>query len=219
MKKFVIFTLLIFAAIVALVMVLNKDDKNVQENNAVKHPSIENQPTIGDPDAAVSIVEFGDYKCPSCKVWGENIYPQLEKEYIQTGKAKFSYINVLFHGQESILASLASESVFKQDPEAFWSFHKGIFDAQPVSQKHDDQWVTAEKLIEIAEAHAPNIDMKQFEDDITTGGTMEEVKIDEQLVNELNIPFTPTIIINGVMLEDPFNYEAIVSLIEKGLEE
>ncbi|KAB7704372.1 thioredoxin domain-containing protein [Bacillus aerolatus] len=218
-KKIVISTLVLFAAIIGLVLFLNREKEvTVSETSVKKHPPIENQPTIGETDATVSIVEFGDYKCPSCKAWGETIYPKLVEEYINTGKAKFSYINVLFHGKESTLAALASESVYKQDPEAFWAFHKAVFAAQPASQNHDDQWVTTEKLVEIAKAHAPNIDLKQLEEDINTQGTIEEVNKDDQLVKDFNVPFTPTIIINGSMLEDPFDYEKIVSLIEKELE-
>lgn len=219
MKKVVISTIIVFVAIIAIVMFLNKDDGSGLEIKPEKHPPIENQPTIGEPNAAVSIVEFGDYKCPSCKAWGETIYPMLEEEFISKDKAKFSYINVLFHGKESIRASLASESVYKQDPESFWAFHKAIFDAQPAMQNHDDEWVTTEKLVEIAKIHAPNVDLQQLEEDINSEDTMEEVEIDDRLVKDFNVQFTPTIIINGVMLEDPFDYEAIVSLIEKGLEE
>lgn len=218
-KIIVIFTLLLFAVVVAVVLIMNKEDKTLQESSVEKHPPIEKQPTIGDSNAAVSIVEFGDYKCPACKAWGERIYPQLEELFINTGKAKFSYINVLFHGQESLLASLASESVYKQNPDAFWSFHKAIFDAQPATQNHDDQWVTTDKLIDLAKIHAPNIDLDQLEEDINAEGTIEEVNIDEQLVKEFDVSLTPTIMIDGVMLDDPFDYKAIVSLIEKGLEE
>lgn len=173
---------------------------------------------MGETDAPVSIVEFGDYKCPSCKAWGETVFPQLEKEFIKKGKASFSYINVLFHGEESTLAALASESVYKQDPDSFWAFHNAVFAQQPETQQHDNQWVTPEKLVEIAKETAPEIDLKQLEEDINTEGTKEEVKKDDDLVKEFNVELTPTIIINGVMVEDPFDYEAIVSLIEKELE-
>lgn len=217
-KKMVMLTLVFIAAIVAIVFLLNKGDQSNQSDTKGPHPPTEQQPTLGNADAAVSIVEFGDYKCPSCKAWGEKIFPQLEEEFIKTGKVKFSYINVLFHGNESTLAALASESVYKQDPESFWAFHNAIFAAQPASQNHDDQWVTPEKLVELAKDNVPNIDLKQLEEDITKEGTMEEVKKDDDFVKEFEVAFTPTIIINGVMLEDPFDYETIVSLIEKELE-
>lgn len=97
----VMLTLVFIVAIIAIVFLLNKEDKNNQSDTKGAHPPIEQQPTLGNEDATVSIVEFGDYKCPSCKAWGEKVFPQLEEEFIKTGKAKFSYINVLFHGKES----------------------------------------------------------------------------------------------------------------------
>jgi protein-disulfide isomerase len=221
-KKIVISTLILFAAIVGLVLFLNREDETAQETdqttNSKGHPPIEGQPTLGDTDAPVSIVEFGDYKCPSCKQWGETVYPKLMEDYVDTGKAKFSYINVLFHGEESILAALASESVYKQDPESFWTFHKAVFDAQPATQEHDKAWVTVDKLKEIAGATAPKVDLAQLEADLNSEATSvaKEVSTDDSLVKEFNVPFTPTIIVDGVMLEDPFDYEKIVFLIEEG---
>ncbi len=223
-QKIVISTLILFAAIVGLVLFLNREDERTQETdqttNSKGHPSIEGQPTLGGADAPVSIVEFGDYKCPSCKQWGETIYPKLIEDYVDTGKAKLSYINVLFHGKESILAALASESVYKQDPESFWAFHKAVFDAQPATEEHDNPWVTVDKLKEIAAKTAPNVDLAQLETDLNVDGTSvaEDVSKDDGLVKEFNVQFTPSIMVNGVMLEDPFDYETIVSLIEKGLE-
>lgn len=217
-KKLVMSTIVLIATIVVVaVFLLNKEDQS-NPSNIGEHPPIGQQPTLGDEDATVSIVEFGDYKCPSCKAWGETIFPQLEEEYIEKGKMKFSYINVLFHGKESTLAALASESVYRQNPESFWAFHNAIFAAQPAVQNHDDQWVTPEKLVELAESNVPNIDIEQLKKDINNEGTMEDVEKDSDLVKEFKVPFTPTIMINGVMLEDPFDYEAIVSLIEKELD-
>lgn len=102
--------------------------------------------------------------------------------------------------------------------DSFWAFHNAVFAQQPETQQHDNQWVTSEKLVEIAKETAPEIDLKQLEEDINTEGTKEEVKKDDDLVKEFNVELTPTIIINGVMVEDPFDYDAIVSLIEKELE-
>ncbi|WP_425414764.1 thioredoxin domain-containing protein [Peribacillus kribbensis] len=32
--------------------------------------------------------EFGDYKCPSCKMFNEQVLPSIKKEFVDTGKAK-----------------------------------------------------------------------------------------------------------------------------------
>ncbi len=77
-KLLLITTLIIFAVVTAFV-VLNKEEK-VATNKVIKDlPPIGKQPTLGKEDAPVSIIEFGDFKCPACKAWGERIFPQLQK--------------------------------------------------------------------------------------------------------------------------------------------
>lgn len=217
-KLLVIATLLAVALVAVVVVLLNRPAEQAETAAPVKaeHVSTEGQPTLGDADAPVSVVEFGDYKCPSCKQWGETVYPKLKQDYIDTGKISFSYINVLFHGQESILASLASESVYKQDPDAFWDFHKALYDAQPASQQHDEAWVTVERLTEIA-SETTSVDVAKLEDDLSENSTvLDQVSLDDGLVKEHGVQFTPSIMVNGVMLEDPFDYETIERLIEQG---
>ncbi|QOR67988.1 DsbA family protein [Cytobacillus suaedae] len=212
----VIITLVIFAALVALV-VINNNNGSSNETSFDKQPPIEGQPILGDPDAPVTVVEFGDYKCPACKAWGESIFPQLINDYVDTGKVKFAYINVLFHGVESELGSLAAEAVYEQNPENYWTFHKELFNAQPPRENHDDLWITNEKLLEIAST-IPGIDTQQLQKDIENQTTIEKVKLDSTLAEDFGVRFTPTIMVNGTMLEDPFDYEKIKSLIDQEFE-
>lgn len=218
-KMLVAVTLVAVALIAIVVVLLNQPTEQAETATPAKtqHVSTDGQPTLGDVDAPVSVVEFGDYKCPSCKQWGETIYPKLKRDYIDTDDVSFSYINVLFHGQESILASLASESVYKQDPDAFWDFHKALYDAQPASQQHDEAWVTVERLTQIA-GETTSVDLAKLEDDLSENSSvLKQVSLDDELVKENGVQFTPSIMINGVMLEDPFDYEAIERLIKKDL--
>lgn len=211
----VLVTLVAVAIVAAFVVLTNQDEPQQASETRGEHVSIQGQPTLGSSDARVSIVEFGDYKCPSCKQWGETIYPKLKADYLDGQDVSFSYINVLFHGQESILASLASESVYRQDPDSFWAFHKALYDAQPASAKHDEVWVTEERLVELAEA-TTDVDLVAFADDLTEESTvLEQVSRDDGLVKQHKVAFTPSIMINGVMLEDPFDYEAMKRLIEE----
>lgn len=211
----VLVTLVAVAIVAAFVVLTNQDEPQQASETRGEHVSIQGQPTLGSSDARVSIVEFGDYKCPSCKQWGETIYPKLKADYLDGQDVSFSYINVLFHGQESILASLASESVYRQDPDSFWAFHKALYDAQPASAKHDEVWVTEERLVELAEA-TTDVDLVAFADDLTEESTvLEQVSRDDGLVKQHKVAFTPSIMINGVLLEDPFDYEAMERLIEE----
>jgi len=92
-KVLVVITLVVAAIIVALVVIGNKEEKETMEKTPKNLPPVTNQPTLGETNAPIVITEFGDYKCPACKAWGEQIFPQLQKDYIDSGKVKFSYVN------------------------------------------------------------------------------------------------------------------------------
>lgn len=215
MKIAVIITTFIIILGVALVVLSNNNNSEVGETHT-EQPPVEGQPVLGKDEASVTVVEFGDFKCPACKVWGETIYPQLINDYVNTGKINFSYINTPFHGKESTLASLAAESILEQNPEAYWDFHNALFAEQP-SENHDSQWVTVDKILEIA-GRIHDIDLERLESALEEQSEMEKVNRDVELVEEFNVQMTPSIMVNDIMLEDPFDYEAIKNLIDQELE-
>ncbi len=45
--------------------------------------------SIGRADAPVTMVEFADFQCPSCKKFHTDAYAELKKSYIDTGKVRF----------------------------------------------------------------------------------------------------------------------------------
>lgn len=214
-KFVVIITLLIFVALAAFVMLKNKNTETNNDISYDKQPSIEGQPTLGEPDAPVTVVEFGDFKCPACKAWSEQYFPQLLKEYVEKGNVKFSYINVLFHGEESKLGALAAEAIYKQSPESYWVFNKELFNAQPDAD-HDSLWITMDKINEIA-GSIPDINLEQLQKDMQDQSVLDEVNKDSKLVDEFKVQLTPSIMVNGTMLEDPFDYEKIKELIDQAL--
>ncbi len=216
-KTIVILTLGIFVILVALVLLTNDLNDSSKDTDYEKQPPIEGQPLLGNDNAPVTVVEFGDFKCPACKAWGETIFPQLIQDYVDTGKVKFAYVNVLFHGKESITGSLAAEHVLKESPESYWSFHKEIFNNQPQTAKHDDLWLTNDKVLEVARKF-PEINLDQLKESLESQKERAEIEKDAKLVEEYNVGLTPSIMVGGTMLEDPFDYERIKSLIEQELE-
>lgn len=61
-------TLIVVALVVLLVVLVNRDSESFGREFD-EAPSTEGQPVYGDPEAPVTVVEFGDYKCPGCKAW------------------------------------------------------------------------------------------------------------------------------------------------------
>ncbi|WP_338651197.1 DsbA family protein [Lysinibacillus sp. Y5S-8] len=214
-KIAVILTLLVFIFI-AWIVVLNQKNDPVPEKAPTGPPSIEGQPLLGEASAPVTIVEFGDFKCPACKAWGDTVFPKLVEEYIESGNVNFAYVNVPFHGQESILAALAAESVYQQDPSVYWDFHKTLFSSQPETAKHDELWVTTEKLLELTST-LPSISPEKLTQDLEQELTMPQVETDIALYKKHGVGVTPTIIIGDKKLSDPFDYEQIQKIIEEEL--
>ncbi|MFS0728421.1 DsbA family protein [Paenibacillus sp. 1P07SE] len=219
-RSLVIYTLIVivlFGAIFAINQAGNTEEDS-SEQPLAEAPSIEGQPLAGDENAQVSIVEFGDYKCPSCKAWGEQVWPLLKQDYIDTGLASFSYINTLFHGEESKLAAQASEVIYLDYPEQFWDFHKALFDEQPTQVSHDDLWVTESKVLEVAEATVSDLDADKFMNDLKSSEIQDKLDQDQLQVDKFGIQQTPTIVVNNIVIANPFDYEAIKQAIEQETE-
>ena len=50
----------------------------------------------GNDDAPVVFVEYASLTCPACAAFHSDVYPQLNKEYIETGKVKFIHREIYF---------------------------------------------------------------------------------------------------------------------------
>lgn len=77
----------------------------------------------------------------------------------------------------SELAAETAEEVFRQQPEAFWSFHHELYRAQ---QEERQDWATAPFLIDFAQRTVPDLDTAQLEKALQDRTMRDEVMKDEQ---------------------------------------
>lgn len=85
-------------------------------------------PFKGNPNAKLTVVEFGDFQCPFCGRFWKDTLPQLQKEYIDTGKIKFVYKNLAFLGKES--ADAANAALCAKEQNKYWEYHDKIYGSQ-----------------------------------------------------------------------------------------
>jgi protein-disulfide isomerase len=172
-------------------------------------------PVLGQADAPVKIVEFGDFKCPSCKYFSERIKPLLMEDYINKGSAALYFMNHTIIGPDSFAAAMAGQSIFHQSNDAFWKFYDAIY----VNQGPETvQWATPEFLVELAKGADLQIDYDKLQEDIVNEAYAEEV-IAQNAKAEPLISGTPTLFINGVKFEDFSNYDALKKAIDKAAKE
>ncbi len=165
--------------------------------------SYENQPYLGSEDAPVNIIEFGDYKCPVCKSFNESFFPLIDQELIQTGKAKFYFINYPFINVDSKRSALFGETVYKElGNETFWKFHKLLYEKQPEDQSLERKDVFTEKfLAETLGEVATEDDVKKVSGKLEDSESKNAVAADESLVDDLGVTGTPTLFVNGKKFE------------------
>ncbi|MET3728472.1 protein-disulfide isomerase [Fictibacillus halophilus] len=165
--------------------------------------SYENQPYLGEKDATVNIIEFGDYKCPACKNFNESTFPLIDKELIQTGKVKFYFLNYPFINVDSERSAIFGETVYKElGNETFWKFHKTLYEKQPDDQSLERQDIFTEKfLTETLGEVTSEEDVKKVTETWENKENEKALKTDEALVSELGVTSTPTLFVNGKKFE------------------
>lgn len=172
------------------------------------------QPMMGKEDAAVTLIEFGDFKCPACKYFDENIQPELVKKYVDKGDLKMYFINTPFHGGESLIGANAAEYVWKNEPKKYWDFHNALFNAQPNTQDSTTtNWLTND----VVKKAAKTAKVSDVDGTVKAGDKLSQktaVEKDINLYQKYMVQQTPTIIINGKKLDDPMDIKAVEKAIE-----
>ena len=83
---------------------------------------------LGSPDAPVTMVEFADLQCPFCKEYSENVFPELLKRYVRTGKLRLELQLLGFLGPDSERLARAAAAAAAQN--RMWQFVTLAYDRQ-----------------------------------------------------------------------------------------
>lgn len=176
--------------------------------------SVQGNPMVGKETATVTIVEFADYKCVWCKKWNDEIYPELEKDYIDTGKVNFVFKNLAFLGDDSKTAAYIGEAIYKQNPDVFWDYHKLLFKNQG---KEDEVWATESFLFPLIEKNLKEIDMDLLKEDMVSEEVKKEIMNEKNEADNAHVQGTPSVFINGQLVRNSFDYEFLKEAIDAEL--
>jgi len=146
--------------------------------------------TIGDPDAPVEIVEFGDLQCPFCAQASEEITPELVEQFVEPGTAKLTIVPLAFLGPDSETGAIAVEAAALQD---------GAFTVAEIlyanQEGENDGWLTEDLINDAVEAGG--LDTAQFQEDFASDEAAEAIFENQTRAQELDVTSTPTYVIEG----------------------
>lgn len=156
----------------------------------------QDQPTMGNPAAKVHIVAFEDLKCVNCARFNKEMMPYIQKQYIDTGIAKYTLINLAFVNG-SMPAANAARCIYKQNPKLFFPFVETIFAHQP---PEETDWATIPTLMDFA-SKIKGVDSTQLAKCLVSSPYTPFIQNNLQMAMKLMpIVQTPTIYINGVLV-------------------
>lgn len=143
---------------------------------------------LGKADAPVTIIEYASYTCPHCAHYANDISPEVKKQLVDTGKAKFIFREFPIDAialQASMMARCAPEDKF--------------FDLMEVIFKNQERWVTSEDPLKALTQYG---NLAGMDDDLIKACVNSEELQNALLKNmqdaqtKYSIKATPTFVLN-----------------------
>ena len=148
----------------------------------------------GDPDAPITILEFGDFQCPACQQFATFVKPEIDLTYVQSGIANFVFHDYPITGghPHAFYAARAARCALDQGDQNFWPFHDQLF-------SHQATWSmsAAPPTNAFASyASAIGLDEDEFTGCLRSDRHADVVSANMRLGLELGVSGTPTIFVS-----------------------
>lgn len=164
--------------------------------------------TMGKPDAPVTIVEYASLGCPICAVFHKQVFAQVKKTYIDTGKVYFIYREFPI-GPASASAAQAARCVSD----------KTYFRTNDKLMASRGQWngraANPDALYKIVQE--TGLDRAAFDTCMANQKINEGIVAVKQRGRELGVKGTPTFFVNGQQIRGGMSFEEMRSVIEQHL--
>lgn len=157
-------------------------------------PHIAASPARGGAKPEVTIVEFSDFECPSCKRASGYVDPIVEKYGDRVRYIRFDVPLVTMHPW-ALSAAIAGRAIYRQKPDVFWLYKKQVYENQDK--------LTAFTLDDFARGFAQDheLDMKRYDADIASSEIRDELLKGVGAAFSNDVRATPTYMINGTYVD------------------
>jgi protein-disulfide isomerase len=152
---------------------------------------LDNQPSFGPANAPVTIVEFGDLECPSCRAEAPLLRNMLPAFYNDKVRVVFKDFPLESIHPWARAASDAARCVFRQSPPAFWKVYDWFYATQ------DEITLDVLSPMVLDWAGKNGVDTVELGRCIESKATDAEVSRNLAEAHALSLKGTPTLFING----------------------
>ncbi len=165
--------------------------------------SVDGAPVKGGKDARVTLIEYSDYQCPFCGRHFRETFPELRKEYIDTGKVRHVFRDYPIEQIHPQALKAAEAARCAEDQGQYWEMHDLIFGNQRAMAVKD--------LTE--NARALGLNSQTFQQCLDGGKYTTKIRMDLEDGKKFGVSATPTFFLG---LTDPQSTEVKVLRIIRG---
>jgi protein-disulfide isomerase len=165
-------------------------------------------PSLGDSNAAVTLVEYSDFECPVCRNL-HDVLRGLLPNYAGKVRVVFKDFPIEQLHPWARTAAIAGRCAYQQDPKAFWKMYDFIYDSQGIISAAN-AWT---KMLDYA--GQSGLDAEAFKSCMASPEAGAAVNASRANGQQLDVNSTPTVFVNGRrivgadahLLEQYINYE------------
>lgn len=150
---------------------------------------LKDAPSMGDTKAPVTLVEFSDFQCPTCRSL-HDVVRTLLPQYPQVRVVFKDFPLETIHPWARI-AALAGRCAYQQDPKAFWKIYDSIYDNQEIISA-ENAWAKMNDF-----AGQAGLNAATFRTCLASPEASTAVDSSRKNGQQLEVTSTPTVFVNG----------------------
>lgn len=150
----------------------------------------------GRADAPVTVYEMADFQCPVCRQFTLTVWPTIEREYVQTGKVRWVFVNFPLTRIHPNAVAAAQLAMCAARQEKFWPVHDALYRSQPQWAPQSDPEPTL-----LAVAESAGADRHALESCLASKATLAVVNQDADGAVRAGAGGTPDFYIEGGLLD------------------
>ncbi|MBL8535569.1 MAG: thioredoxin domain-containing protein [Betaproteobacteria bacterium] len=143
----------------------------------------EDSPMLGSADAPLVLVEFSDYQCPYCGRHFAETFPQIKREFVDSGKLRYLVAEMPLERIHPLALKAAQAARCAGDQGKFWEMHARLFS----KQRELEPWS--------AHAQAVGVDETRFGRCMEDESVQKRIRANVEGAVQAGVSSTPTFLL------------------------
>lgn len=165
--------------------------------------------TKGSPTAPVTVYEMADFQCPACRQFALTTFPVIDRDYIQTGKVRWVFVNFPLSSIHKNAVAAAQVAMCAARQQRFWQLHDALY-------AHQNEWAPLDQPLPqlIALADSAGVRHDSLLSCVNSRATVDAITQDTQGSVRAGANATPSFYIEGGLAEGAIPAPAFARILD-----